>query len=100
MFFRPGNILELIIDSSKTRYTIILLIFINLIILILPAIHAVDRSWVDTLHYLDRVIVFIFVSEITLKILAKGTRYFKSWWNWFDFFVIIEHFDLMSFKFV
>ena len=38
--------------------------------------------------FLDRVCLFIFIAEITLKIIARGVGFFRNGWNVFDFTVV------------
>ncbi|HEY7906789.1 MAG TPA: ion transporter, partial [Wenzhouxiangella sp.] len=35
-----------------------------------------------------RMILAVFVFEISIKLLAHGGRFFRSGWNWFDFFIV------------
>ena len=50
--------------------------------------HGLSGKWVQFLIKVDLAIVAVFCAEMCLKIYAGGTKFFKSAWNLFDFFVI------------
>lgn len=68
---------------------IVWVIVINSIGLGLETIPAVmNGSFGRVLTLLDTVALTIFVAEICLKIMALRLRFFKDWWNIFDFFIV------------
>jgi voltage-gated sodium channel len=76
------------VESSRTQHVIVALVIVNAITLGLetvPEIMAVAGRW---LPLIDRLLLFIFVGEITLKLLAQGGRFLRSGWNLFDLAVI------------
>jgi voltage-gated sodium channel len=80
--------LETWLESAPVQRVIITLVIVNAITLgmeTLPAIMAVAGDW---LWAADRVLLAIFVIELTLKLLAQGARFLRSGWNLFDAAVI------------
>ena len=83
--------IEKIVDSGLFRYFILGVILVSAIIVGIETYPAFYQSHHSLLHTIDSIILFIFVIEITLKILAKGSRpwiFFKDPWNVFDFIVV------------
>lgn len=76
------------IAQSRVERALIALIVINAVILGLetsPAIMASHSGW---LKALDKLILAIFVVELTLRIIAHGWRFFRDPWSLFDFAVV------------
>jgi len=48
----------------------------------------ISVSMTATLTMLNSVFSYIFITELTLKLIAYGKSYFLSGWNIFDFFVV------------
>lgn len=48
----------------------------------------ISDEMTNTLTTLNTVFSYIFIFELTLKIIAYGRAYFLSVWNIFDFFVV------------
>ena len=87
----PKHQIEKIVESGLFRYFILGVILVSAIIVGLETYPAFYQSYYSLLHSIDRIILIIFAIEITLKILAKGTRpwiFFKDPWNVFDFIVV------------
>nr|XP_006818874.1 PREDICTED: sodium channel protein 60E-like [Saccoglossus kowalevskii] len=69
-------------------------VFITLCILVNTLFLAMDHynmpeTWEKSLDYGNKVFTGIFVLEATMKIIALDAAYFKSWWNVFDFFIVL-----------
>jgi len=78
-----------IVESALFRNFIMGLIIVNAITLGLET-YPYDGVWfTQGLPMLDRIVVSVFVFEITLKLIAYRHRFFASGWNWFDLIVII-----------
>ncbi len=80
-----------IVESGPFRYFILGVILVSAIIVGIETYPAFYQEHHSLLHNIDRIILFIFAIEITLKILAKGTRpwdFFKDPWNVFDFIIV------------
>ena len=48
----------------------------------------ISPDTIETLTTLNSVFSYIFIVELTLKLVVYGLAYFQSGWNWFDFFVV------------
>jgi voltage-gated sodium channel len=80
-----------LVDSGLFRYFILGVILVSGIIVGMETYPAFYQSHHSMLHVIDRIILLIFGVEITLKILAKGSRpwdFFKDPWNVFDFLIV------------
>lgn len=76
------------IESNKVQNFIIGLIVFNSITIGFETSKEVMSSFGDTLLLIDKIILAIFVIEITLKLYANGFSFFKSGWNIFDFSIV------------
>ncbi len=77
------------ITSSKIfKNTIVLIILINSIVLGLITSEAIYAKFGELLEFILSACVVIFTVEITLRIIAKGWRFFLNGWNIFDFLLI------------
>jgi voltage-gated sodium channel len=50
------------------------------------------EEYYSTLYFLDRAVLYFFLFEIALKIIAKGRnplQYFRDGWNLLDFFIVL-----------
>ena len=82
------NGIKVIVDSRIFQWAIIGLIFINAGILALDALP--DSRWSNhqVLLRLDDAILWVFVSELILRFLAHGRRFFADSWSIFDLLVV------------
>lgn len=76
------------IESNKVQNFIIGLIVFNSITIGFETSKEVMSSFGDILLLIDKIILAIFVVEITLKLYANGFSFFKSGWNIFDFSIV------------
>lgn len=76
------------IESRRTQYAIVILIIINAVILGLETSSTVMEQVGPFLIAADRIILFIFVLEIGIKLFAYRLRFFSVAWNVFDFVVV------------
>ncbi len=81
---RIGTIVE---GRIFSRF-IIALIIINAIVLGLETSPEIMAAIGPFLISINRLILAVFVVEILLKLVAHGGRFFRSGWNWFDFFIV------------
>ena len=67
-------------------------IFLNCIFLVLGNPALSEDSWERRLSlYADPIFVVLFLSEAILKWLALGIPgYFRDYWNWLDFAIVVE----------
>ena len=81
--------LETAIEGKLFRNIITTLIIGNAIVLgILTYSKVLPTSAVASLDWIDRTVTIIFACEVALKLAVYRLNFFKSGWNWFDFFVI------------
>ena len=76
------------LETPKVRFTIIGVIIFNAIILGLETSPTIMAAAGPLITALDWACLSIFVLEIALKLIAHGTRFFRSGWNVFDFIII------------
>jgi voltage-gated sodium channel len=76
------------IESSSVQNFIIGLILLNSITIGFETSEKVMSSVGETLLIIDKIILAIFILEITLKLYAYGISFFKSGWNVFDFSIV------------
>ncbi len=82
------NFLDKIVSSKITEKVIITLLLINAVTLGMETSPAIMNYAGTYIHTLDQAILAIFVMEITARLIAKGTAFFKNGWNIFDFLII------------
>lgn len=85
------NIFKRITESSAFQSFIVFVILSAGVIVGLETYHGLMAEHGDLLHLLDHIVLYIFVVEIILKMLAKGSRpweYFYDGWNVFDFIIV------------
>jgi voltage-gated sodium channel len=76
------------VEKPLFQKTIIFLIIVNAITLGLETYPEVMASYGALLTGLDRVILWIFVAELLMRITAYGLKFFKDPWNLFDFIIV------------
>ena len=76
------------IESNSVQNFIIGLIVLNSITIGFETSDKVMSSMGDMLFLIDKIILAIFVLEITLKLYAYGFSFFRSGWNVFDFSIV------------
>lgn len=82
---------RIITESKFFQYFIIGVILAAGVIVGLETYPALMENYGGILHLLDRLVLYIFVVEILMKILAKGSKpweYFLDGWNVFDFIIV------------
>jgi voltage-gated sodium channel len=80
--------LRTIIASHQTERVIIALIVLNAITLGLETVQPVMENYGGILHAIDQIILWIFVAELTARIIVHRFAFFKDPWSLFDFFVV------------
>jgi voltage-gated sodium channel len=76
------------IEGKSLQNFIIGLIVLNSITIGFETSDKIMSSVGDTLLLIDKIILAIFVLEITLKLYAYGFSFFKGGWNVFDFSIV------------
>ncbi|MCJ8330821.1 MAG: ion transporter [Lentisphaeria bacterium] len=80
-----------IAESSAFSIFIILVIILAGILVGIETYDSIAEKHHTLLHYLDKIILWIFVIEILIKMTAEGKQfwnYFKDPWNIFDFIIV------------
>lgn len=80
--------LEDFVDNVIVQYIIVVLIILNAALLGLETNQEVMQAFGAELVLLDHFILGVFILELILLIIARGTDFFKDPWSVFDFFVI------------
>jgi len=80
--------LEHVMEHDRAHSFFAFLIILNAVFLGLETIPEIKSQYGNTLIVLDKTINYIFVIEITLRMIGMGKRFFKSGWNIFDVLVI------------
>ncbi|WP_429884732.1 ion transporter [Geoalkalibacter halelectricus] len=76
------------LESRRVQRFIIAVIILNGIVLGLETEPRAMASFGETLRFLDRICMGIFVVEIGLFLVAMGPRFFRDPWRVFDFIVV------------
>lgn len=76
------------LDTPRIRYSILVIILINAIILGMETSSSLTMQYGGLLQTLDNICLMIFVVELILKLFAKGFSFFRDPWNLFDFFIV------------
>lgn len=76
------------VENPVTDRFIISLILINAVTLGLETSPAIMAKYGGFITTIDKIILSLFVTEISLRILAHGQRFFTDPWSVFDFFVV------------
>ena len=77
-----------LVDHPRTATVITGVIIFNAIILGLETSKTAIANYGTLIKALDTICLTIFVAELLAKLLAHGTRFFRSGWNIFDFVII------------
>lgn len=79
---------KIFVDSTRFQSFIIGLIILNSIIIGLETSEIIMSLYGGILLLIDKLILVIFIIEITLKLYAYGFSFFRSGWNIFDFSIV------------
>lgn len=77
-----------IVNHSMVQTSIMTLIIINAIVLGLETVPSVYDRYGSYLKFVDRFILWIFVVELLLALIADGWKFFKKPWRIFDTVVV------------
>jgi voltage-gated sodium channel len=80
--------LRSIVEDPRTERFIMGLIVLNAITLGLETSGTVMAAYGPLLTVIDRIIIFIFVVEILMRLAVQRGAFFKDGWNWFDVTVV------------
>lgn len=82
------NRLDHWVESGPVQAFVIVLILLNAVVLGLETSPRMMANWGHVLVPVDKAILFVFVVELVVKLLARGPRFFTRGWDLFDFFVV------------
>src|SRR5690606_29981751 len=77
-----------IVESRRFQSAIIAVIVFNAFTLGLETFDSVVERAGGLLNTLDRIVLAIFVAELTLRIYAHRWRFFRDPWSVFDFLIV------------
>lgn len=80
--------LQRVIESSFFQTTVLVLIIINAFILGAETFDGVNAMAGPWLGAVDRIIVYAFVAEIGVRLIAYRGAYFRNGWNVFDLLIV------------
>ncbi|NOX82341.1 MAG: ion transporter [Alphaproteobacteria bacterium] len=80
---------EKLVESGVFQVVVLTLIIVNAVILGAETFPGVKERFGDILMFTDRVIIYAFVGEIILRILAEREAYLRNGWNVFDFVIVM-----------
>lgn len=82
------NALARLMESRVVHYFIGMLVLLNAGVLLALTYYQPPSEIHSILVKADRAILWVFILEITLRLLGNGRLFFKSPWNVFDFIII------------
>ncbi|MEQ8472454.1 MAG: ion transporter [Marinoscillum sp.] len=77
------------VEKNAFQHFIVSLIVLNSVLIGLETSPAYMEAFGFYIDQIDRIILFVFVAELLLKLYAYGYQFFKSAWNLFDSIVIL-----------
>ncbi|WP_411817653.1 ion transporter [Hyphococcus sp. DH-69] len=85
----PQTPLQRFVENQVFQTTVLVLIVINAIILGAETLSGLDDVALGILRTLDHIIIYAFVIEIGIRIIAYRSTYFRNGWNLFDFLIVV-----------
>ena len=80
--------LEDFMEHNTSHIVFAVLIAINAIILGLETIPCIYQKYGELLLDIDEIINYIFIVEVSLRMIGCGLKFFKNGWNVFDFIIV------------
>jgi voltage-gated sodium channel len=77
-----------LVENHWFSRTVIGLIVVNAVVLGLETYPGVVAAYGTELRIVDRAALWIFVAELTIRLVARGLRFFRDPWSLFDTFVV------------
>lgn len=84
----PRAGLRQFVQSAFFRYAVTAVIVVNAVTLGLETWDAAMVSYGGVLHAIDRIALWIFTAELSLKLIVYRARFFRDFWNVFDFLIV------------
>jgi voltage-gated sodium channel len=76
------------LERTWVQFTIQTVIIINAILMGIGTSDLVAENYAAEMRMLDRIVISIFVFELSVKLYAYGLSFFRSAWNIFDFVIV------------
>jgi voltage-gated sodium channel len=80
--------IEEVINKNAVQAGVVVLILLNAMLLGMETSPFIMSKFGEEIHVIDHTILFIFIGELILLMLARGLDFFKDPWCLFDFIVI------------
>lgn len=80
--------LRAIVDHPAFHWSVIVIIGLNALVLAMDALPSMSQAYGDTLMAIDQAILWIFVVELALRLIAYREKFFTDPWSIFDFAVV------------
>lgn len=81
--------IRLLVENSAFQAAVLVLIVVNAVILGAETFPGVLDMAGPALRLIDRLILYAFIVEISLRIFAWRAEYFRNGWNIFDFLIVL-----------
>ncbi len=81
--------LTLFVESHGFQNFILVIIVLNCIIMGVQTSATITLKYGDVLSSCDKICLYIFITELVLKIWVYKNKFLKSGWNIFDFIIVI-----------
>ena len=81
--------LTLFVESHGFQNFILVIIVLNCIIMGVQTSATITLKYGDVLSACDKICLYIFITELVLKIWVYKNKFLKSGWNIFDFIIVI-----------
>ena len=81
--------LKTLVDSKRFGNGIVALIIVNAAILGMETYPALMKEYGEMLVAIDHAILWVFVAELALRLIAHGARFFRDPWSMLDTIVVV-----------
>jgi voltage-gated sodium channel len=75
--------------SRAFEFGIVALIFVNAVLLAAETDPSVEARFGSFIQWLNDIIVWVFVVELSLKMMVFGRKFWRDQWNWFDLSIVL-----------
>ena len=88
MFFKKFLKIYELLESKPGHYFIGFIVLVNAMVLGVQTFQNTPAYVLEMLHHIDKFILGVFVVELTIKLLAGRSSFFRSGWNIFDLIIV------------